>query len=186
MIACNGISRWYVCIVQNDGNDSQQMPISGITNNNLNTTKWQYDDESLVDILWEYDDTHFSTMGGIGKSITFKKQQTYNNIYEYSNWIQQGLVNVLIEYHPNIGNIISNRYLKVMFKIPKSWHIYQTLFNDMINSPAMGISWRICPPVGDFYMVKRQCVIQAILGFFVTRRRSSLNILHNTCKNIPW
>jgi len=126
--------------VQNDGNDSQQMPISGITNNNLNTTKWQYDDESLVDILWEYDDTHFSTMGGIGKSITFKKQQTYNNIYEYSNWIQQGLVNVLIEYHPNIGNIISNRYLKVMFKIPKSWHIYQTLFNDMINSPAMGIS----------------------------------------------
>jgi hypothetical protein len=56
------------------------MPISGITNNNLNTTKWQYDDESLVDILWKYDDTHFSTMGGIGKSITFKKQQTYNNI----------------------------------------------------------------------------------------------------------
>lgn len=54
--------------------------------------------------------------------------------------IQQGLVNLLIEYHPNIGNIISNRYLKVMFKIPKSWHIYQTPFNDMINSPAMGIS----------------------------------------------
>jgi hypothetical protein len=66
--------------VRNDGNDSQEMPISGITNNNLNTTKWQYDDESLVDILWKYDDTHFSTMGGIGKSITFKIQQTYNNI----------------------------------------------------------------------------------------------------------
>jgi hypothetical protein len=29
------------------------------------------------------------------------------------------LVNVLIEHHPNIGDIISNRYLKVMFKSPK-------------------------------------------------------------------
>ena len=35
----------------------------------------------------------------------------------------QGLVNVLIEHHPNIGNIISNRYLKVMFKIPKKGHL---------------------------------------------------------------
>ena len=33
--------------------------------------------------------------------------------------IIQGLVNVLIEHHPTTGDIISNRYLKVMFKIPK-------------------------------------------------------------------
>ena len=35
----------------------------------------------------------------------------------------EGLVNVLIEHHPNIGDIISNRYLKVMFKIPKIGHL---------------------------------------------------------------
>ena len=34
-----------------------------------------------------------------------------------------GLVNVLIEHHPNIGDIISNRYLKVMFKIPQMGHL---------------------------------------------------------------
>jgi hypothetical protein len=33
--------------------------------------------------------------------------------------VYQGLVDVLIEHHTNIGDIISNRYLKVMFKIPK-------------------------------------------------------------------
>ena len=37
--------------------------------------------------------------------------------------LYQGLVNVPIEYHPSIGDIISNRYLKVMFKIPKKGHL---------------------------------------------------------------
>ena len=37
--------------------------------------------------------------------------------------VNQGLVNVLIEHHPNIGDIISNRYLKVMFKIPQMGHL---------------------------------------------------------------
>ena len=36
---------------------------------------------------------------------------------------QQGLVNVLIEHHPTIGDIITNKYLKVMFKIPKTGHL---------------------------------------------------------------
>ena len=36
---------------------------------------------------------------------------------------EQGLVNVPIEHHPSIGDIISNRYLKVMFKIPKKGHL---------------------------------------------------------------
>jgi len=36
---------------------------------------------------------------------------------------QQGLVNVPIEHHPSVGDIISNRYLKVMFKIPKKEHL---------------------------------------------------------------
>jgi hypothetical protein len=35
----------------------------------------------------------------------------------------QGLVNALIEHHPNIGDMISNRYLKVMFKMPKMGHL---------------------------------------------------------------
>ena len=37
--------------------------------------------------------------------------------------IAQGLVNVPIEYLPTIREIISNRYLKVMFKIPKKGHL---------------------------------------------------------------
>ena len=35
----------------------------------------------------------------------------------------QRLVNVPIEHHPNIGDRISNRYLKVMFEIPKMGHL---------------------------------------------------------------
>ena len=35
----------------------------------------------------------------------------------------QGLVNVPIEHHPTIGDIITNKYLKVMFKIPKTGHL---------------------------------------------------------------
>ena len=41
----------------------------------------------------------------------------------FSCWIPQGLVDVPIEHHPTIGDIISNRYLKVMFKIPKKGHL---------------------------------------------------------------
>ena len=37
---------------------------------------------------------------------------------------EQGLVNVLLEHHQHIGDIISKRYLKVMFKIPKMEHLY--------------------------------------------------------------
>ena len=36
---------------------------------------------------------------------------------------QQGLVNVLIEHYPHMGNIMPNKYLKVMFKIPKMGHL---------------------------------------------------------------
>jgi len=42
--------------------------------------------------------------------------------------ILQGLVNVPIEHHPSI-DIISSRYLKVIFKIPKR-DIYQPLFSN--------------------------------------------------------
>ena len=37
--------------------------------------------------------------------------------------ISQGLVNVLIEHHPTIPDIISNKYLKVMFKITEKGHL---------------------------------------------------------------
>ena len=52
--------------------------------------------------------------------------------YELWQWLfpgvvvlygKQGLVNVLIEHHPTIGDIITNKYLKVMFKIPKTGHL---------------------------------------------------------------
>ena len=37
----------------------------------------------------------------------------------------QGLINVQIKHHPTIGDIISNKYLKVMSEILNSWDIYQ-------------------------------------------------------------
>ena len=43
-------------------------------------------------------------------------------IFQYQTSIQR-LVNILIEHHPTIGDMISNRYLKVMFKIPKKEHL---------------------------------------------------------------
>ena len=45
----------------------------------------------------------------------------------------QGLVNVPIKHHPNIGDVISNRYLKVMFKIPKKGHLPTPVFMGFIN-----------------------------------------------------
>ena len=45
----------------------------------------------------------------------------------------QGLVNVLLAHHPNIGDIISNKYLKVqnpqqIDQNISKWDIYQTLY----------------------------------------------------------
>ena len=39
--------------------------------------------------------------------------------------LEQGLVNVLIEHHPDIGDIISNRYLEIgdVKQIPKMGHL---------------------------------------------------------------
>ena len=47
----------------------------------------------------------------------------YEQDTQRSPGINQGLVNIPIEHHPNIGDIISNKYLKVMFKIPKMGHL---------------------------------------------------------------
>ena len=57
-----------------------------------------------------------------------------------SSEFMQGLVNVPIEHHPSIGDIISNRYLKVMFKIPQKGHLptpVMTLF-DQTEPPPRG------------------------------------------------
>ena len=51
----------------------------------------------------------------------------------------QGLVNALIEHHPDIGVIIPNRYLKVMFKIINTWDIYQTL--DLVSIQGRKHQW---------------------------------------------
>jgi hypothetical protein len=48
--------------------------------------------------------------------------------------IEQGLVNVLVEHHPTIGDIITNKYLKVMFKIPKTGHLPTPVECDLSNS----------------------------------------------------
>ena len=37
--------------------------------------------------------------------------------------LYSGLVNVPIQHHPAIGDIIYNSYLKVMFRIPKKGHL---------------------------------------------------------------
>ena len=44
--------------------------------------------------------------------------------------IIQGLVNAPIEHHPTIGDINSNRYLKVIFKIPKKGHLPTPVISD--------------------------------------------------------
>ena len=74
---------------------------------------------------WLMLDTHgYSTENNASCSenppcICGKKKGTFAR----ARTIHQGLVNVLIEHHPIIWNIISNRYLKVMFKIPKKGHL---------------------------------------------------------------
>jgi hypothetical protein len=45
----------------------------------------------------------------------------FKKMWEYV--LKRGLVNVPIEKKTNIGDIIFNRYLKVMFKIPKMGHL---------------------------------------------------------------
>ena len=40
----------------------------------------------------------------------------------------QGLVTVLIGHYPTIGDIISNKYLKVVFQNLQKWDIYQALY----------------------------------------------------------
>ena len=56
--------------------------------------------------------------------------------------LAQGLVNVPIEHHPTIGDVISNRYLKVMFKIPKKGHLPTPVSN-------LGIIWCYPTRAGD-------------------------------------
>ena len=56
--------------------------------------------------------------------------QIPNSIYNYGSiWgdLVQGLVNVLIEHHPTIGDIITNKYSKVMWNKSPKQDIYQPL-----------------------------------------------------------
>ena len=64
-------------------------------------------------------------MGGIP---TINEKLVVYDIATYPMYLQnghllQGLVNVQIKHHPTIGDIISNKYLKVMSKIPKRGHL---------------------------------------------------------------
>ena len=62
------------------------------------------------------------------------------NPFGYKFCTKQGSLNVPIEHHPTIGDIISNRYLKVMSNIPKMGHL---------PTPAK------CPNFKGFWMVLR-------------------------------
>ena len=63
--------------------------------------------------------------------------------------VEQGLVNVLIEHHPNIADIISNKYLKVMFKLPKIGHV---------PSPVESLVKHDNPKSGNFIpMIRHTC-----------------------------
>ena len=59
------------------------------------------------------------------------------------NWTRFGYfwgyysLNVLIEHHPNFGDIISNRYLKAMFKIPKMGHLPNPIIQREFSGPQI-------------------------------------------------
>ena len=67
------------------------------------------------------------TKHGHGRTTQQQKLKSHTLMHtadrRLKDHVNQGLVNVLIEHHPNIGDIISNRYLKVMFKIPQMGHL---------------------------------------------------------------
>ena len=51
-----------------------------------------------------------------------RKVQRYFGDF-FVSWTGLGKCPVLIEHHPNIGDIISKKYLKVMFKVYKMGHL---------------------------------------------------------------
>ena len=82
--------------------------------------------------------------------------------------IHQGLVNVPIEHHPSIGDTISNRYLKVMFEIPKKGHLPTHVHCNPMSSQFRNHSVTACEkiavlrPPGTIGMVRGS----SILGLF--------------------
>ena len=62
-----------------------------------------------------------ATVQGIGKPPCGVKPGVANTTFAKN--MGQGLLNVPIEHHPTFGDIISNRYMKVTFKIPKKGHL---------------------------------------------------------------
>ena len=62
-------------------------------------------------------------------------------------------VDVPLEHHPTIGDVISNRYLKVMFKIPKKGHLptpqfYALFFTGVNSKPQVHPSYHRDIPMG--------------------------------------
>ena len=62
----------------------------------------------------------------------------YHNLPPCHSNVPQGLVNVPIEHHPSIGDIISNRYLKVMWNKSPKRDIYQPLIPWENDDKLMG------------------------------------------------
>ena len=97
-------------------------------------------------VRWNHDSNGFSSesCGSVASSKAMTSQEESERLF-ISSWgesigdagplwiyeqdtqrspgINQGLVSIPIEHHPNIGDIISSKYLKVMFKIPKMGHL---------------------------------------------------------------
>ena len=95
--------------------------------------------------------------------------------------IIQGLVNVPIEHHPSIGYIISNRYLKVMFKIPKKGHLPTPVISRVstfltillvaqdfstIHSSSSYVVFSFCFSMFSVLFICGSCVFQCFSDYF--------------------
>ena len=78
---------------------------------------------------------HFAEFRWLPSGKCLRSHRKSPNLY-------QGLVNVLTEHHPNIGNVNSNKYLTVMFKIPKMGHLPNTVWNpnDEVEERRMSLT----------------------------------------------
>ena len=88
--------------------------------------------------------------GGISTRFEDTHLEAKHLRHPFWNLLIQGLVNVPIEHHPTFGDIMSNRYLKVMFKIPKKGHLPTPVpYNGLKdkNTARMGpqTSWKSSP-----------------------------------------
>ena len=109
--------------------------------------RWVFD--MIIEIIWNYwgsymfrtYPSHHDIVDGRNR---FQLVQDFATIRsepsEFWTMFEYQSVNVLIKHHPNIGDIISNRYLKVMFKIPKMGHLPNPVEPSLLRRPSTDVS----------------------------------------------